>query len=319
MAAPNPNPARITSAMWHFWTRFDSLEPTARLGGIYTDKPGYHDYRSGLPVSDYSRRDVAADRDGPADKASAFDLTLSDAAMKKYTTRLDTAARARDPRLYIGGVPIIREFIGTKDNKSVYCYVLTGGKPLGVGADAGVDYGRDTTHLWHIHISVIRRYCASAEAMDRLYSVMSGETLAAWRARTSKETFMSTPKDVVDEILGRKLQDGPNKGVQYTVGSILGWSDERHRRTDRLVTKVLAAVTELAGRDLVDEEELIAGVLAGLTPERLAAGITAAGLTPQAIAAAIPNDMAGEVVDEIVERLNNDPAGDEDMQIRGGQ
>jgi hypothetical protein len=117
--AANPSPTRITSQLWDFWQKFDALEPTALLGGIYADKGGYHNYRNRLPKTDYSTgRDLAADKLGPGDKACAIDLTMSAAAMVKYTKRLDAAARARDPRLYMAGKPILREFIGTKDSKT---------------------------------------------------------------------------------------------------------------------------------------------------------------------------------------------------------
>ncbi|WP_051797347.1 hypothetical protein [Catenuloplanes japonicus] len=183
LGAANPNPGQITNEIWRFWGQFDALEPSAQLGGVYAAKPGYHNYRNALATSDYSRADVANDRLGPGDKAAAIDLTMSDTAMRKYTSRMDAAARARDERLFIGGAPIIREFIGTKDSRTVYCYVLTGGRALGVGADSGPDPGRDETHLWHLHLSIIRRFVATQDAMDRLMSVLRGESLETWKSR----------------------------------------------------------------------------------------------------------------------------------------
>ncbi|WP_431976190.1 peptidoglycan recognition protein family protein [Micromonospora haikouensis] len=53
----------------------------------------------------------------------------------------------------------------------------------------------------------------------------------------------------------------------------------------------------------LDEPEIVAGVLAGLSPDRLAAALAVAGLTPAAIAAAVPPDMARKVVDELTARL----------------
>lgn len=194
MAKANPNPTRVPEPLWRFWIKFDELEPTAQYGGTYAPKSGYHNYPNALRSTDYSLDEVAADRKGSRTKCSAIDLTMSAAAMVKYTKRLDAAARAKDKRLYIGGVPIIREFIGTKDNKTVYCYVLTGGRAQGVGADAGPDYGRDRSHLWHIHISIIRQFCESAEAYDRLFSVISGESLAAWEKRTGNVPVVAKPK-----------------------------------------------------------------------------------------------------------------------------
>ena len=182
--AANPNPSRISAAIWRLWSDFDRLEPSALLGGVYAAKPGYHNYRYALPSSDYSVGDVSGDRRGSGNMASAIDLSLSDSAMRKYTGRLDSAARGRDPRLYSPRGPVLREFIGTKDNRSVYCYVLVGGRPLGVGADAGSDPGRDETHLWHIHLSIIRQFCEDWSALDGVLSVLRGESLAAWQGRS---------------------------------------------------------------------------------------------------------------------------------------
>lgn len=178
----NPNPSRVTQAIWGLWTWFDQLEPTVSLGGIFAAKGGYHDIRNGH-AGDYSVAEVGTDREGPGDKASALDLTMSAAAMRKYTTRLDVAARARDERLYISGQAVLREFIGTKDSTSVYCYVLVGGRARGLSADASADYGRDSSHLWHLHLSIIRKFAASSDAADRIYSVLGGESLSAWKAR----------------------------------------------------------------------------------------------------------------------------------------
>lgn len=181
--ASNPNPTRISAALWDFWTQFDALEPTAQYGGTYAAKGGYHNFRAALPATDYSVEEVANDRLGSATKCSGIDLTLSSAAMVKYSKRLAAAMKAKDKRLYISGMPILREFIGTLDGTTVYCYMLTGGLAQGVGADSGVDWGRDKSHLWHIHISFIRRFCESADAFERVLSILKGETYTAWALR----------------------------------------------------------------------------------------------------------------------------------------
>jgi hypothetical protein len=207
MAGANPNLSRIAEPLWQLWVKFDKLEPTALLGGLLALKAGYHSYASRLPRDDYSIEDVAADRKGSRSKTSAIDITMSTAAMIKYTKRLDALCRAKDPRLFIGGVPIIREFIGTKDGRTVYCYVLVGGRPLGVGADAGPDSGRDKSHLWHLHISIIRQFCESLQAMEQLWSGLSGESLAAWKARQKP----ATPKPAPAVPTGKTPTPAPTK------------------------------------------------------------------------------------------------------------
>ncbi|MER7167019.1 hypothetical protein ABT336_13255 [Micromonospora sp. NPDC000207] len=214
MAARNPNPTNISNALWAVWTGFGAAEPTALLGGILANKPGYHNRRNAVKTTDYSSgRDVVADKQGSGELSAGLDLTMSTAAMIKHTRRLDVAARARDSRLYTARGPIIREFIGTLDGRVVYCYVLTGGKALGVGADAGPDPGRDKSHLWHLHISIIRAFAADAAALDGLLSVLLGEPLAAYQKRTQpaptpapkptpvKEDDMPTAADVAKYLM----------------------------------------------------------------------------------------------------------------------
>jgi len=201
MAAHNPNTDQISAAIWRLWTDFDEIESSALLSGVYASKDGYHNYRNALRLLDYSTgRHVPADKLGSGAKASAIDLTLSDAAMRKYTGRLDAAARARDVRLYTPRGPVLREFIGTKDNRTVYCYVLVGGLPLGVGADAGPDPGRDETHLWHIHLSIIRQFCEDWAALDGVLSVLRGEKLADWQARTETDMTPEQSKEFRDIV-----------------------------------------------------------------------------------------------------------------------
>lgn len=191
-APPNPNPSRISSAMWRLWNDFDAYYPPALLGGIYAAKPGYHNYRNALPTTDYSVR-LMADKRGSGTKSDGIDLSMPPDGMKLHTMRLDKAARARDPRLYTPSGPVLREFIGTKDGKTVYCYVLTGGQALGVGADAGPDPGRDESHLWHIHLSIIREFCEDWSALSGVLSVLMGQSLAEWQ----EETAMLTPLEKV--------------------------------------------------------------------------------------------------------------------------
>ncbi|MDP9791757.1 hypothetical protein J2S43_000269 [Catenuloplanes nepalensis] len=294
--ARNPNPAQITDEIWALWERFDRLEPSALLGGIYAAKPGYHNTRNAVATSDYSRADVAADRQGPGDKAAALDLTMSDAAMRKYTSRLDVAARARDERLYIGGVPIIREFIGTKDNRSVYCYVLTGGRPLGVGADAGPDPGRDSTHLWHLHISFIRRFVATGDAMNRIYSILAGESLATWRSHGSEEGDMAAAED-----LWRLLFNGgypPGVSPTHNGGVDRAEIFRRLQAIQRDLTVLLSSNSQM-----LDSAQIVKSTLSGLSAEQLSEAIRDADISPEVLADAIPTDDAQRVLDALAARI----------------
>jgi hypothetical protein len=198
MAARNPDPGRITPAMWRLWTRFDAAEPTVLLGGIFAVKRGYHNTRTANQrrwPGDYSIR-LPLDRLGPADKAGAIDLTMSAAAMRRYTARLDAAAKARDPRLYRGGQAVLREFIGTKDGRRVYCYDLV---------ERRVYHNRDRTHLWHIHLSVTRKFAGDWTALAGVLSVLTDRSVnvptrpePAPKPKRSWQKELVSNMDVVD-------------------------------------------------------------------------------------------------------------------------
>ena len=61
------------------------------------------------------------------------------------------------------------------------------------------------------------------------------------------------------------------------------------------VQSTYSTVVKLAGGDLVDEDAIVAGVLAGLSPETLA----------ERIAAHLPADHAKRVADELAARLQS--------------
>lgn len=171
---PNPDPARITGAMWRLWTEFDAHHPSVQLGGIYANKPGYHGTRAAQSGGDYSIA-YAIDRRGPSDKAAAIDLTFPEAqrgdfrAMRLYTARLDAAARAKDPRLYRpDGSRVLRELIGTMDGRQTYAYDLQTRR---------ADNNRDDSHMWHLHLSVTRAYVEDWSILAGVLSVLTdGET-----------------------------------------------------------------------------------------------------------------------------------------------
>ncbi|WP_053065475.1 hypothetical protein [Micromonospora sp. RV43] len=313
--AANPNPTRISDALWNFWLGFEALEPTVKLGGIYADKAGYHNVRAGLPRTDYSTgRDVAADKAGPSDKSSAIDLTMSTEAMIRYTKRLDVAARAHDPRLYTAKGPVLREFIGTKDGKTVYCYVLVGGRPLGVGADAGSDPGRDRSHLWHLHLSIIRAFCTDKQALAGVLSVLRGEPLTTWLATNGDDMANFTAKHAATlDTLGRVLPDllaqvgyadarleaiangranvradlKGGKSPMWLVTAVQALGEAVAREASN-PAEIRALLAELPQAPEVDEQQIVKGVLEGLGAKSgadVAAALVAAGQDPAQLAA----------------------------------
>jgi hypothetical protein len=158
--------------MWWLWEQFRLIAPTAQLGGIFANKSGYHNTRDANLASDYSRQ-LAVDKLGPGDKAAAIDLTLSTTLMKTHTARLNAAAvHPLDDR-----TNYIREFIGTLDGTSVFCRIASG-----PGTTFVYDAGRDSSHLWHIHLSIYRKFVADLLAMKAILSIFKGETFEQWKA-----------------------------------------------------------------------------------------------------------------------------------------
>lgn len=169
----NPNPARITEPVWQCWLGCQAAIPGVRYGGTYVNKRCYHGTRADNQRSwpgAYCIK-LSLDLQGPSDKTAAIDLTMSDAEMRKRTGYLRNAAAANDPRL-----AAVREFYGTLDSRSVY------GRSKGTKTGSWRPASADSSHLWHIHISIFRAFVTSWAEIAPIVSVLSGQSLAQWRA-----------------------------------------------------------------------------------------------------------------------------------------
>lgn len=191
----NPNPARITDASWWLMQQLLALQPGTRNGGIYANKPGYHNTRAGNWSGDYSVTD-AVDKRGPSDKAAAYDWTFTDAQagrydlIMKYTNRLLRSARdPDDPRL--NGW---REFYGQADADR---------QVEGWDTRYGYAASSDPSHLWHLHFSETRALVADYDNKRALLSVLRGETVAEWRGDdmpTAEEVAKAVVKALTQEV-----------------------------------------------------------------------------------------------------------------------
>jgi len=174
----NPNPGRITKQIWWLWQNFHKAEPTCKLGGIYDNKPGYHNTRAGNVHGNYSIVHPL-DLKGPSDKAAAIDLTFPDAQHGRYDTINKYAQRlllsGKDQHDERGDC--LREFFGQTDGDRQ----VEGWDFQSVGPSTS-----DTSHLWHLHLSIVRAYVTSDKAMRSILSILLGEKVAAWRAKEAK-------------------------------------------------------------------------------------------------------------------------------------
>lgn len=141
--------------------------PGAVGSGIIAAKRGYHSsraYNRAYFPGDYSIQ-LSLDQLGPSDGGAAVDVTMSTANMKKYTRRIMDAMDRKDPR-----VQSIKEVIGTLDGSTVVRYTRTSRTATPVWATS------DSSHLWHIHISLFRADVNDWNKLKGIVEVVGGST-----------------------------------------------------------------------------------------------------------------------------------------------
>lgn len=164
-----------TSLNW-LADQWENAYPTAVLSGIVGDlahkaRGGYHISRQDQPSTNYSV--IRADDkpgNGPNDRASAIDMTMSTADIIKTHTRLRNAWKSNDPRMkYInawngwdgegdaGRYDVVKHTVGTAT----------------------------PDHKWHIHLELRRKYVNDMIAMKAVLSLLKGETLAQYTGNSS--------------------------------------------------------------------------------------------------------------------------------------
>ncbi len=186
--------ARAPTAIMHLWSDVHAAIPSAQLGGIVGDTAhsfGYHLARQDLPSSDYSVQ-LAPDKLGASDCASALDITLDPTLMKTVTQRLLTACQARDPR-----VKALREFCGTLNGVDTYPY-----DNYQHGSE-GLD-SWDNSHLWHVHCSFLREYADNYAALAPIADVIAGTpTPTDWLAMATKAEVQAAFLEALESPAGR--------------------------------------------------------------------------------------------------------------------
>ncbi|MEV6799091.1 hypothetical protein AB0M91_12210, partial [Micromonospora rifamycinica] len=177
----------------------------------------------------------------------------------------------------------LREIIYTPDGKVVRRWDRLGKRSSG-----------DDSHLWHTHFSffrdstkagrdqtpLFRRYLTSIGLLED--TDMTPEE-HAWLESVHKNLTVLDGRNPVGQIYTRMAMGEDHTSPDFVVP---------HPTLKSLGTQlasVQTALTALANKDITDESAIVTGVLAGLTPER--------------IAAAIPPTVARQVADELAKRL----------------
>lgn len=142
--------------------------PSAEFSGIsnpkYQGAFGYHHSRDHLAI--YNPGDPSMkhplDKLGASDACSALDIKLSPSMMRLVTKRLIDACRRDDP--FARG---IAEVGGTLNGTSTIAWDEK---------DQRLEYGWDSTHLWHIHVSGWRKYADDEAAWMDIARLFAGQT-----------------------------------------------------------------------------------------------------------------------------------------------
>jgi hypothetical protein len=148
------------AAIQALFNRVKAGIPEAILAGIVGDEAhtyGYHRGRNYVSSSDYSNQ-LAADKQGDGEAASALDISWT-APAPQYTVSARLMAAKTDPRMYP-----IREFFGSVDGVTVCGWDFYGNYPV----------TSDSSHLWHIHLSVLRSHANDTAALAAVADVIIG-------------------------------------------------------------------------------------------------------------------------------------------------
>lgn len=272
---PNPNPERMTDALWWLVCMREALEPASQNGGTLALKPGYHSYGSRLPdhgagnsKTDHSIR-RGPDREGPwwRSKTSAHDWTFPDAqrgdftTIKKYSNRLRNAMR--DPK-DLRPDNVYAYFIGQIDNDRV----VEGYNEYQDSEESG-----DTSHLWHRHDSFRRNVIGIYWAMWKALTIDMGWTYAEWLESTQPVPTPAAPAEEIDvafqdekikvtETMGRELfEPDLAAGTEINASTALQLA-AIHARRAALATDTLEGRMDKTEADLEEVKGTLAEIKA---------------------------------------------------------
>jgi hypothetical protein len=142
-----------------------------------------------------------------------------------------------------------------------------------------------STDRGHIHISIRSDYTTSTAAAnyDPVARIRTGDDDMPLTG--AQDTALSIAWEVADALRdGQDITEARKNPV---------WLVQQIKAMSANVTALKTQVAALSAKDLVDEQEVARQVLAALTPAAIA----------DAVVEALPNDVAGQVVEELRNRI----------------
>ncbi|MEU4558511.1 hypothetical protein AB0F72_08975 [Actinoplanes sp. NPDC023936] len=254
----NPNPERMTDALWWLVCMREALEPSlSENGGTFARKPGSHNAGANLP--DHGEGNIRTDhsirhawnRTGPwwKTKTAAHDWTFRDAqhgdyrTINKYTRRMIAAMADPDD---LRPDEVIFYTLGNVDGD----VTTEGYSELKNGAETS----GDNTHAWHRHDSFFRRIIGDFWAMWKILTIDMGWTYAEWQqsiAPQQQEDDMPTAAELAKAIADVKVNVTPaaKTANMQPLGRVIGYGSWERHRIETLV-KALATQVQSLGTAL---------------------------------------------------------------------
>ncbi|WP_433550768.1 hypothetical protein ACQP08_23190 [Micromonospora zamorensis] len=260
----------------------DDLDP-AEVGivGDPAHRGGYHCGSDRVVTNDYSVVESPRDRAGLTLDAAALDVgqfevlsggrTHTMASFSAWCVAQCTA-NAADTR-------DIREIIYSLDGSTVKRWDRLGKRSTG-----------DSSHRWHTHVSFFRDAIKAGRDQRPLFrrylssiGLLEDDDMTPeehnWLATVHKNLTVLDGRNPIGQIYLRLAEGRDDTGAPVT----------GHPNLKSLGAQLTALQSALSGEDSTDEAAIVQGVLASLTPEK--------------IAAAIPPTIAKQVADELARRL----------------
>ncbi|WP_200209832.1 hypothetical protein [Micromonospora coerulea] len=258
--------------------RADDLEP-AEVGivGDPSHLGGYHCGSDRVVARDYSVVESVRDSSGLTLDASALDVGTFKVVSGGRTHNLYTFSTWCVAQCVAGAPDTrdIREIIYSPDGAVVKRWDRLGKRTTG-----------DSSHRSHTHFSFFRDSTKAGRdqiPLFRRYLTTIGLL----------EEDMPTADEIAQAVWDRKYLDyvANPAGDRPPISVVHALFTARAEVNNALaqVTALRAELAALAAKDLVDEQAIVSGLLATLTP--------------QAIAAALPASVAKQVADELARRL----------------